>query len=131
MNDTLLVILNWLLQTWEIIVLNVTLFMDAYSGLPRVVFGAFAIYRIVGLLVFDDGPWDIFERIRKLFGVYTYGPNGKQTTMLGKLLSCAHCTGIWVTIAFFFVIFNPTIAGDLIIAFFGLAGVQSALTSDA
>ncbi len=53
-----------------------------------------AVWRISSLLVHEDGPWDVFVRLRKLAGVSS-GPDPVEG-FLTNLLSCVWCTSLWV-----------------------------------
>lgn len=55
-----------------------------------------ACYRAARFVVFDDGPWRFMFRIRVQLGVYDYGENGRSQRMLGQMLSCPHCVGLWL-----------------------------------
>lgn len=49
-----------------------------------------SVWRITSLLVDEDGPYQIFGRIRRQF----------QWNEIGNLLDCFLCTSIWVAIPF-------------------------------
>lgn len=42
-----------------------------------------AVWRVTALLVYDDGPWNVFARLRDAIG----GP-----------LNCFWCTSVWVSL---------------------------------
>lgn len=48
-----------------------------------------AVWRITHLLWGEDGPWDIFVRLRRLVG----------QGFLGSLLDCFYCLSLWIAIA--------------------------------
>lgn len=50
--------------------------------------------RLASLLVREDGPWDVFDRIRGRF----QRPGG-ELRGIGKMLTCTACTSIWTTSA--------------------------------
>ncbi len=60
-----------------------------------------ATYRVARLLVLEDGPGDVFLRIRVWAGCYEYGADGRAEKMLGRALNCPHCTGVYVGAALF------------------------------
>ena len=45
-----------------------------------------ATYRLTVLLVTDNGPWDIFYKIRFMMAGWT------------RILSCPHCVGVWMAV---------------------------------
>jgi hypothetical protein len=51
---------------------------------------ALATWRIAALFFFDSGPWDVFERLRYLAGVYK-----DPQPFWGKQLSCLWCCSLW------------------------------------
>ena len=55
-----------------------------------------ATYRVARMLVLEDGPGDVFLRIRVWAGCYEYGADGRPRTSLGRALNCPHCTGVYV-----------------------------------
>lgn len=48
-----------------------------------------AVYRLATLIAIDDGPFDIFARLRDEVG---------QTTWWGRGLHCAICVGFWIAL---------------------------------
>jgi hypothetical protein len=50
------------------------------------ILGTLAVWRITHLLNAEDGPWDIFVRLRRSVG------NG----FLGRLLDCFYCLSLWI-----------------------------------
>jgi hypothetical protein len=59
---------------------------------------SFAVYRLSGLIVRDEGPLSIFLKMRVATGAYDYTQSGRQATNLGRGISCVHCVSIWVSI---------------------------------
>lgn len=58
----------------------------------------FASWRLSNLLVEEEGPGNIFVKIRKVMGVYYDEYSQKQTTgWLGDLFSCVWCMSVWVS----------------------------------
>jgi hypothetical protein len=53
-----------------------------------------AAWRIAVLLVNEDGPWDLAERLRDLAGVNKPGP----MRGISKLLTCVWCTSFWTAL---------------------------------
>lgn len=56
-----------------------------------------ATWRLTSLLVNEDGPFDLFVKLRWLLGVRFDEQSQRQgTNMLAKGLLCIWCTSIWV-----------------------------------
>lgn len=47
------------------------------------ILGVLAVWRFTHLLSYEDGPWDLLERLRQRVG------------SLGKLLDCFYCLSLW------------------------------------
>lgn len=54
----------------------------------RFVLAALAVWRLTHLLAHEDGPWDVFRRLRGA----TAGIPG------GRLLSCFYCLSLWLAL---------------------------------
>jgi hypothetical protein len=52
------------------------------------VLAVFATWRVSFLLTQEDGPWDVFARLRRVAG----------DSMAGRALQCLYCTSLWVAI---------------------------------
>ncbi|MDO8636358.1 MAG: DUF1360 domain-containing protein [Dehalococcoidia bacterium] len=52
--------------------------------------GILGVWRVVHLLYAEDGPWDLFVRLRQLAG----------ESFWGKLLDCFYCLSIWIAVPF-------------------------------
>jgi hypothetical protein len=50
--------------------------------------GTLAVWRITHLLGFEDGPWDLLERMRAMLG---HG-------MVRKMFACFYCLSLWVAL---------------------------------
>jgi hypothetical protein len=50
------------------------------------VIAVLAIWRVTHLFWGEDGPWDLFVRLRRLAG----------NTFLGNLLDCFYCLSLWI-----------------------------------
>jgi len=90
--------------------------------------GALAVYRIAELIAIDDGPWDLFLRIRDWAGSYDLGEDGRPKRALGRFLKCPYCLGIWVALALAPVVLIPSPL-DWILIILGLAGAQALFES--
>lgn len=89
---------------------------------------ALAVYRLAVMLTREDGPADVFVRLRTWAGCYDYserpGPNGLEPrTSLGKLMSCPYCVGVWLSMAGAVVVASPG-AWDWLVLVLALAGAQ-------
>jgi len=60
----------------------------------RFLIAALATWRLAFLLARERGPWDIFGRFRR----------GVGTGVVGELLKCVKCVGLWVAIPFAFFV---------------------------
>jgi hypothetical protein len=61
----------------------------AYSFFYLVV-GVLGVWRVTHLFWGEDGPFDVFVRIRKLFG----------NSVFGQMLDCFYCLSLWVAMPF-------------------------------
>lgn len=50
------------------------------------ILGILAVWRITHLLNAEDGPWDLFVRLRRLVG----------DSFWGSLLDCFYCLSLWI-----------------------------------
>lgn len=91
----------------------------------RWVLAALAVYRLSELVALDDGPFQIFARLRRWAGVH---PDDLIRENLAELIHCPYCLGVWFGAMLVVPAVWPTWPGDLILAVLGLAGAQSLLT---
>lgn len=62
---------------------------------------ALATWRVSSLLVHEDGPFEMFLRLRYAAGIrYDDLSQPYATTFLGELLLCLWCASVWVGFAF-------------------------------
>lgn len=55
-----------------------------------------ATWRISSLLVYEDGPFEIFERLRQRAGVvYNAHSQREGTNELARALTCLWCVSVW------------------------------------
>lgn len=52
------------------------------------VIGILVVWRMTHLLYGEDGPWDVFVRMRRAFG----------DGFIGKLLDCFYCLSLWIAL---------------------------------
>lgn len=56
-----------------------------------------ATWRASSLLVYEDGPFEVFERLREYAGVvYDERSQRTGTTELARGLTCLWCVSVWV-----------------------------------
>ena len=79
-----------------------------------------AAYRLAVLFVRDEGPIEIFQRLRRWAGVYRVDKRPE----LARLLSCVSCTGIW-TSALAWGIWQWEPAVDVILAGAGMVTLMN------
>jgi len=70
-----------------------------------------ACWRFSVMLVRETGPFEVFEWIR----------HKTRNTMLGDLLSCVHCTSIWVSAGLLVAIHSE--AGQWVVIWLALSAV--------
>jgi hypothetical protein len=92
----------------------------------RLLVAVFACYRLSQYLPFDDGPWDIFEKIRILCA-RDYDQKGNPTNSLGKFVRCPFCIGVWMAIICVVLVLYPSVLGDLFLLWQGIAGAAAFL----
>jgi hypothetical protein len=58
-----------------------------------------ATWRLAQLLHGEDGPWEIFAKLRDLAGIrYNEYSRPVSDSQVGKMLLCFWCTSIWAAI---------------------------------
>lgn len=97
-------------------------------GEYKVIFLVFFVYRISQLIAIDDGPFDVFLRIRKCLGVLSARePDSIFKLTLAKLVNCPFCLGVWFSALAYLLYPIDNILVDFIVGVFGLAGMQTLL----
>jgi Protein of unknown function (DUF1360) len=86
--------------------------MDHWS---RLIVAVLATWRITHLLANEDGPADLFVRLRAKLG----------NRLLGKMLDCFQCLSLWV--AFPLALFITRRPVDLLFTWFALSGAACLL----
>lgn len=73
-----------------------------------------AVWRVTHLLAVEDGPWDVFARLRR----------AAAAMKLERLAACFYCASVWIALAFALfltrdwralVIFVPALSGGAIV----------------
>ena len=96
----------------------------------RWILAALSCYRLAQLVTLDDGPADVFLRLREIAGAYQYGDDGRPARSIGRLLACPFCVGMWLATPCAALATWPSVWGDLVLAVFGIAGVQAAIQGE-
>ena len=81
----------------------------------RLVLAALAVYRLAQLVAIDDGPGDIFRRLRAHY----------VTGVMGGLVHCVYCVGIWASVIVGALVLWPFGLGDVALVILGIAGAQA------
>lgn len=79
------------------------------------VLSVFAVYRLARMLAFEEGPWELFTKLRNRFVVDNW---------LGRGLRCPLCLGFWLALVAALLLQ----ATPLLVWWFGMAGAQAALS---
>lgn len=92
--------------------------MPSAELLFRVVIAALASYRAARMVAMEDGPFDLFSRLRDRV-------DPKQDTWIGRGINCPLCVGMYTSL----VMFGLTYVDYVFYAVVGLAvaGLQVAL----
>lgn len=69
----------------------------------EVVVASLATWRLASLVLFENGPFQMFDRLRRAVGVYNEG----EVTGLAELFSCIWCLSVWAGIAITFIVVLP------------------------
>ncbi len=76
---------------------------------------ALATWRITHMLAFEDGPADLFVRVRERLG----------ESFFGKLMDCFQCLSVWVAAPFALLLTRRPV--EILLAWFGLSGAACLL----
>ena len=85
----------------------------------RLICAAFAVYRLARLITQDEGPFSVFKRLREWAAVNSEG--------MADLVICPFCLGVWFAAIVAALVIMPTLVGEAILVWLGLAGAQSFL----
>ena len=86
--------------------------LPASDSAVWLVLASLAVWRITALLCYEAGPFDLFVRLRRLLA----------RVGLGKVVTCFHCTALWVSAVLVAVVFERRLLSLLVV----LAGAGSA-----
>jgi len=88
----------------------------------RLALAALACYRLAQLVTIDNGPFMLLARLRAWAGTHE---NTVVREMIGGLVHCPFCLGLWLAAPLAVLALWPTAIGDVVLAIGGLAGVQA------
>lgn len=71
--------------------------MSDFEWLLRAVTAGLGGWRLALMLVVEDGPWDVFRRLRERAGIRP----GEIDGFAALLLACLWCTSVWTATALF------------------------------
>lgn len=91
----------------------------------RFILAALACFRVTELLVVDDGPGDIFLKLRERVGVYDSGIDDRPRTQLGRIFECPFCLGLWLALPL--ALWTVGLSPEVVVAWPAIAGAQSVL----
>ena len=81
----------------------------------RLILAVFAVYRLAQLVAIDDGPGDVFRRLRAW----------AITGWLAGLVHCVYCAGVWFAAIVGAWVLWPCGVSDTVLAIFGIAGAAA------
>lgn len=104
----------------------------------RLILAILTCYRLARMIAEDDGPLFVFKRARywvkdkaywNNFGIEPDDRHFGKWHNLAEGLSCAYCTGIWLSLPIFALVVWPTYPGDLFLILMAISGGQAFLWS--
>jgi hypothetical protein len=113
----------------------------------RLVLATLAVYRLSFMLREDDGPLFLFERLRRFTDRKRKEEQERTRQRLGLAdddilidsselgtwasldegIRCPYCVGFWAALLLAALVRWPTLPGDMVMLWLGLAGAQSLL----
>lgn len=75
-----------------------------------------ATWRISHMLIYEDGPFDIFERVRRLGLPISVNPNSVKY-FIYRLFSCVYCMSVWVSIGLCALVLGIDAWYDVVVIF--------------
>lgn len=74
------------------------------TAMQFIIYGL-AVWRVSSLLVHEQGPFNVFTKIRELAGIQ-HDTDGKvwiiPSNFFAQVLSCVWCVSLWVSFVFIF-----------------------------
>jgi len=89
--------------------------MTEFDPWLRFVLAALAVWRVTHLLSAEDGPADIFVRLRRALG----------PSFFGRLMDCFYCLSLWVALPTAFLLSRKP--AGIALAWLGLSGAACLL----
>jgi hypothetical protein len=83
----------------------------------RLILAALAVYRLGQLVAIDNGPLDVFRRLRAW----------AVTGFIGGLVHCPYCVQVYAAVACGALVLWPSGAGDVVLTILGIAGAAAYL----
>jgi hypothetical protein len=92
-----------------------------------VVLASLAVWRISHMVVKEDGPFEVFRKIRDRAGVQWDEDNGQLygVDFKSALLSCPLCLSVWIAAPI--AIWLHPVLPDVFVVWFGLSGASCIL----
>ena len=97
------------------------------NGTERLILTILGLFRLTFTIVMDDGPFDFLVNLRTRLGVYNLQENGHPQRGLPSFLSCAYCVSRLLALLVIPLFLWPSLVGDLLILWWGLAGAVALL----
>lgn len=89
--------------------------------MPEIILAILAVYRLARMLAQEEGPFDVFYRIRGRI-------DPEQKTWIGRGINCALCLGFWLSLIFSIALHRKKVkAPPTLLDWFAIAGGQAAL----
>lgn len=90
----------------------------------RLILASFAAYRLAQLIAWDDGPDNIFLRLRTITTELSNSHGGRWVNF-NDALFCPYCLGMWFAFGMLILVKYPTKIGDFFLYWLGIAGMQA------
>ena len=89
--------------------------MIGWDAVFRFLLAALAAWRVSHLLASEDGPWELFARLRRRLG----------PGVLGKLMDCFECISIWTSVPF--ALFLHPSPSEFVVVWLAISGAACLL----
>jgi hypothetical protein len=93
----------------------------------RILLAICATFRLAQLTAYDDGPGMGIKKLRLHSAEWASYPDWSSARNFYEWLHCPHCSGVWYAALATLAVFFPTVIGDLLLTWLGIAGAQSFL----
>lgn len=99
-------------------------------SLLEIVIAVMTTYRVAQLIVVDDGPYGVFDRVRRWLGRKgAQAQRDEKWTIwrnLAELVHCPYCVGVWIAAGVTWAL-GPADATEFIVIALAIAGGQAFL----